>query len=164
MKLGECAMQQDCARRLADLLEGRHGRTDDELDAGAQLVVTEPDGTEVFLAPLARHHMSDPDDPHVLWLRPVLGGARSPEPGGWYVFNLSLSRRRGLAYDSARIDENGDVILVLRGGQIARIQPAAGRELEELQRWDDFTLNVLTAEEEADLDRLDADSWYGRFG
>jgi len=164
MKLGECTMQQDCARRLADLLEGRHARTDDEQDTGAQLVVTEPDGTEVFRAPLARHHMFDPDDPGVLWLRPVLGGTQSPEPGGSYVFNLSLSRRRGLAYSSARIDENGDIVLALRGGQVARIQPAAGRELEELRRWDDFTLNILTAEEETDLDRLETDSWYGRFG
>jgi hypothetical protein len=164
MKLGECAMQQDCARRLADLLEGRHTGTGDELDAGAQLIVTEPDGTEAFRAPLARHHMPDPDDPYLLWIRPVLGGTPSPEPGGGYVFNLSLSRRRGLAYTSARIDENGDLVLVLRSGQGATIQPAAGRELEELQRWDDFTLNVLTAEEEADLDRLDGDSWYGRFG
>jgi hypothetical protein len=46
----------------------------------------------------------------------------------------------------------------------AVIQPAVGRELEILQRWDDFTLNVLTAEEERDLDHLDTDSWSGRFG
>jgi hypothetical protein len=164
MKLGECAMQQDCARRLADLLNGRHAPTDDELEAGAQLVVTEPDGTEVFRAPLARHHMFDPEDPSVLWLRPVLGGARCPEPDGSYIFNLSLSRRRGLTYSSARIDESGDVVLALHSRQIATIQPAAGIELEELQRWDDFTLNILTAEEETDLDRLDTDSWYGRFG
>jgi hypothetical protein len=39
-----------------------------------------------------------------------------------------------------------------------------GHELKILQRWDDFTLNILTAEEERDLDRLDAGSWYGRFG
>jgi hypothetical protein len=163
MKLGECAMQQDCARRIADLLEGRHGNAGDELDAGAQLVVTDPDGAEALRAPLARHHMSDPDHPDMLWLRPVLGGTPSPDPSGWYVFNLSISRRRALAYSSASIDENGDVVLTLLSGQVATIQPAAGRELEELQRWDDFTLNILTAEEEADLDRLDADSWYGRF-
>jgi hypothetical protein len=42
------------------------------------------------------------------------------------VFSLSLSRRRGLTYSSARI--------------------------------------VLTAEAEADRDRLDADSWYVRSG
>jgi hypothetical protein len=56
--------------------------------------------------------MFDPDDPSVLWLRPVLGGARSPEPGGSYVFNLSLSRGRDLAYSSARIDESGDLVLI----------------------------------------------------
>jgi hypothetical protein len=41
-----------------------------------------------------------------------------------------------------RVDDNGDVVLTLHGGQIARMQPATGRELKELQRWDDFTLNV----------------------
>ena len=157
-------MQQECARRLGELLAGRHAGTDDELEAGAQLVVTDPDGTEVFRAPLARHHTPDLDDPHLLWIHPVLGGYPSPEPDGWYLFNLSISRRRGLAYTAACVSENGDVVLDLRGGQIARIQPAVGRELDELQRWDEFTLNVLTAEEEAALDRLDTDSWYGRFG
>ena len=29
------------------------------------------------------------------------------------------------------------------------------RELEELERWDDFALSILTAEEEADLDNHD---------
>jgi hypothetical protein len=33
-----------------------------------------------------------------------------------------------------------------------------------MQRWDEFTLNVLTAVEEAGLDRLDAGSWCVRFG
>jgi hypothetical protein len=80
------------------------------------------------------------------------------------VFSLSLARRRGLAFTAARLDEHGDIVLTLRSGQVARIQPAAGGELEELRRWDDFTLNVLTAAEEEQLDRLDGDSWYGRFG
>jgi hypothetical protein len=52
----------------------------------------------------------------------------------------------------------------LRGGQTASIQPATGAALDELRRWDDFALNILTAEEETALDRLDTDSWCGRFG
>ena len=87
-----------------------------------------------------------------------------PEAGGMQAWNLSVCRRRGLAFTDAIVDEHGDVIMRLRSGQTAVIQPAAGRELEILNRWDDFTLNVLSAEEERDLDRLDTDSWYGRFG
>jgi hypothetical protein len=158
-------MEQQYIRRLADLLEGRHNGHDDDLDNGAQLIVTEPDGTESFRAPLARHYRLADDDPHVLWIRPVIGdGIPASEAGGMPAWNLSVCRRRGLAFTDATVSEHGDVILRLRSGQTAVIQPAAGRELEILNQWDDFTLNVLSAEEERDLDRLDTDSWYGRFG
>ena len=150
-------------QRLADLLAGRHTATGDELDAGAQMVVTDPDGSETFRAALARHHRIDDSDSSLLWVRPVLGGAVAAELGGAYVFNLSVNRRRGLLFTRARLDDD-DVVLTLASGQTARIQPAHGRSLEELQRWDDFTLTILTVGEEAELARLDTDSWYGRFG
>lgn len=153
-------MEDRCIRRLAGLLNGHDG----DLDNGAQLVITEPDGTVSMRAPLARHYRADDEDPHVLWLRPVLGGTQTPGPAGMPVFNLSLCRRRGLAFTTATIDQDGNVILALRGGQLAAIQPATGSELETLHLWDDFTLNVLTAEEELGLDRLGTDSWHGRFG
>ncbi len=153
-------MDDRCIRSLASLLNGRDG----DLDNGAQLVITEPDGTVSMRAPVARHYRLDDEDPHVLWLRPVLGETTAPGPAGLPVFNLSLCRRRGLAFTTATVDQDGNVILALRGGQAATIQPATGRQLATLHLWDDFTLNILTAEEELDLDRLDADSWHGRFG
>lgn len=153
--------RQPWEQRLADLLAGRHTATGDELDAGAQMVVTDPDGTEAFRAALARHHRFEGSS--LLWVRPVLGGAVAAEFGGAYVFNLSVNRRRGLLCTRARLYD-GDVVLTLASGQTARIQPARGRPLEELRRWDDFTLTILTAAEEAELARLDTDSWYGRFG
>jgi hypothetical protein len=153
-------MEDRCLRRLADLLNGHDG----DLDNGAQLVITEPDGTQTMRAPLARHYQLDDEDPHVLWLRPVTGGTQTTGPAGLPVFNLSLCRRRGLAFTTATIDQDGNIILALRGGQTATIQPATDCELATLNRWDDFTLNILTAEEELDLDRLDTDSWHGRFG
>ena len=61
------------------------------------------------------------------------------------------------------MSQDGDVILTLASGQQAVIQPAAGPHLETLNLWDEFSLNVLSAEEELSLDRLDGDSWYGRF-
>jgi hypothetical protein len=156
-------MNQECAQRLTDLLQGRHhGDSTDDLDNGAALTITGPDGTQIFRAPLARHHRSDDDDPHVLWIRPILGGTIAPD--GDYVFNLSLSRRRALTWTCATLTGHGDVVLTLPGAQTATIRPAAGAELDDIHRWDEFTLNTLTAEEELALDLLDTDSWYGRFG
>ena len=165
-------MDGTCTRHLADLLAGRHTTTGDELDAGAQLLVTDPDGREVFRAALARHHRIDPDDPHTLWIRPILGGGHASEPSrdpasgrsaGRYVFNLNVARRRALTFADVRTEPDGDVVFQLRNSQTARIQPVTGTELDELRRWDEFTLNVLTASEEASLEALDGDSWQGRF-
>jgi hypothetical protein len=155
-------MDQHCASRLDDLLQGRHNRRDDDLDYGAQLVVTELDGTETFRALLARHRRIDDQDTHVLWIRPIHGGT-PVGLAGLPVFNLSVCRRRGLAFISAAVSGDGDVVLTLASGQRAVIQPAAGPDLEALNFWDEFTLNVLSAEEELGLDRLTGDSWYGRF-
>jgi hypothetical protein len=155
-------MDQHCASRLDDLLQGRHNGRDDDLDYGAQLVITEPDGTETFRAPLARHRRVDDQDTHVLWIRPIHSGTAAG-PAGLPVFSLSVCRRRGLAFTRATVSRDGDVVLTLASGQRAIIQPAAGPDLETLKLWDEFTLNVLSAEEELDLDRLNGDSWYGRF-
>ena len=153
--------------RLTGLLAGTHTTTGDPLDAGAQLVVTNPDGTEAFRAALARHHRTDQDDPQLLWIRPVVGGGPSTSPDFDYAFSLSAARRRSLHWQAAAIDETGDVVLHLvapdeEAGQTARIQPARDSELEELKRWDTF-VDQLDPDEEEALDALEEDSWNGRF-
>ncbi|GJF30276.1 hypothetical protein KNE206_29760 [Kitasatospora sp. NE20-6] len=153
--------------QLTDLLAGGHTGTGDPLDAGAQIVVTDPDGTEAFRAALARHWREDEDDANLLWIRPVVGGGLSPEPEFGYVFNLSLARRRALHWHTAGVDDRGGVVLRLAAseggeGQRARIEPAGGAELEELARWDTF-VDMLSPEEEQALEELAEDSWGGRF-
>lgn len=146
--------------RLQDLLEGGHTTTGEELDAGAELVVCDPDGTETFRAPLARHWRIDNEDDHTIWIRPILGGYQQDE--GTPAFNLGLARRRALTYTKVDLDGDG-VVFHLASGQTAHIQPATGTELAELCRWDRFYLATLTQEETEALDELAEDSWHGRF-
>ena len=145
--------------RFNSLLAGDHADTGDPVDAGAQLVVTD-DGAEVFRQGLARHRRTDEDDPNLIWVRPLVGGAETADLG--YVFNLNIARRRALRWENGALEKNGDVVLHLATGEVARIQPADGEQLADVQRWDRFT-DRLTSEEEAALDRLDADSWHGQF-
>ncbi|MFI6689282.1 hypothetical protein [Streptomyces sp. NPDC050485] len=145
-------------QRVVDLIAGDHSPTGDPVDAGARLIVSDPDGTEVFRAALARHHRFEDGDDQVLWIRPLVGGADT-ESG--YLFDLNVARRRSLSYLRAGLVDDG-VEIDLSSGQRARIEPADGPELEELTRWDDFT-NRLTPDEDAALGRLDADSWHGRY-
>ncbi|MFJ9574697.1 hypothetical protein [Streptomyces bacillaris] len=146
--------------RLAELIAGDHSDTGDPVDAGAQLRVVDEEGNEVFLQALARHHRVDEEDPQLIWIRPLVGGAESAGLG--YVFNLSAARRRGLGWTQARLKENGDVVLLLQSGETAVVQPADGERLVELERWDRFT-DRLTREEEVQLDALNSDSWHGQF-
>ncbi|MFD9774247.1 hypothetical protein ACFWXE_28530 [[Kitasatospora] papulosa] len=152
------ATQQQWHQRLSDLVAGNHSPTGDPVDAGARLVVSDPDGTEVFRAALARHHRYEDDGDQVIWIRPLVGG-QDTESG--YLFNLGLARRRSLPVARADVVDDG-VEIDLTTGQKARIEPADGPELEQLSRWDDFT-NRLSPEEDAALGRLDADSWHGRY-
>ncbi|MFE9121504.1 hypothetical protein [Streptomyces sp. NPDC007172] len=145
-------------RRFSDLVAGNHSPTGDPVDAGAQLVVSDPDGTEVFRAALARHHRFEDDGDKVIWIRPLVGG-QDTESG--YLFNLGLARRRSLPVAQAALVGDG-VEIDLATGQKARIEPADGPELKQLARWDDFT-SRLTPEEDTALGRLDADSWHGRY-
>ncbi|WP_327740598.1 hypothetical protein OG749_47065 (plasmid) [Streptomyces nojiriensis] len=145
-------------QRFTDLVEGNHSPTGDPVDAGARLVVSDPDGTEVFRAPLARHHRFEDDGDQVVWIRPLVGGERT-ESGS--LFNLNVARRRSLQWARAGLVDDG-VEIDLTSGQRARIEPADGPDLEQLIRWDDFT-DRLTPDEDAALQRLDADSWHGRY-
>jgi len=79
-----------------------------------------------------------------------------------YAFSLSAARRRGLRPVELR-REGDDLVLELDSGQRARIRPAGADTLPELERWDTFYYLVLTAEDEADLDALWADSHVGRW-
>jgi hypothetical protein len=139
---------------LAYLLAGA-GR---DLDGGAELEVSDPDGEMVFLAPLARHHRVEGG---TVWVRPVVGGYR---PQGWteYVFSLDAARPRALCPVSVR-REGPDLVLQLSSGQVGRIRPAGPETLPELQRWDTFYYNVLTAEQESELDALWGDSYLGEW-
>ncbi len=153
--------------QLTNLLEGAHTHTGDPLDAGAQIVVTGPDGRGVFRAALARHWREDEDDAHLIWVRPIVGGRLSSDPQFSYVFDLSRARRRALHWRTAGVDDRGAVVLHLvtpagGEGQRARIEPASGSELEELARWDTF-VDMLSPEEEQALEQLAEDSWNGRF-
>ncbi|MFE4516709.1 hypothetical protein ACFRMQ_21235 [Kitasatospora sp. NPDC056783] len=151
---------------LTALLTGRHSTTGDRDDAGAQLVVTDPDGSEVFRAPLARHSRIDPDHPNILWIRPIVGGSPTTERSLPYTYNLNVARRRSLTWARMEASADGSLHFHLRplgddeAGQVARIEPADGDELEELSRWDTF-VSGLSAGDEAELDRLEADSWSG---
>lgn len=146
----------------ARLLAGEHTATGDPLDAGAEIVVTNPDGRETYRAALARHCRVDEYEPNLLWIRPIPASVPAPSTGT-SVFNLSICRRRSLSWDGVRV-ENEHVVFTLRSGQTAHIGPAAGETLVVLQEWDTFTLTLLTAEEERALERLEEDSWQGRFG
>ncbi|WP_424892366.1 hypothetical protein [Streptomyces sp. XH2] len=148
---------QQWQHRFSDLLAGNHSTTGDPVDAGARLVVFGPDSDEVFRAALARHHRFVNED-RTVWIRPLAGGQDTADG---YLFNLGVARRRALQWESVQlVDDAVEIDLIT--GQRARIEPADGAELEELIRWEDFT-DRLTPEEDAALQRLDADSWQGRY-
>ncbi|GAA1095407.1 hypothetical protein [Nocardiopsis metallicus] len=146
-------------RIVEGLLSGSHSPTGDDADAGAQLVVTDPGGQVVFRAALARHCRLDQDEENLLWIRPIAPGSDDPS-SGVRVYNLELCRRRALTWE--KVESAGEaVIFTLQNGQVARVEPAQNKELEELQAWDAFILG-LSADEEQELDSLDSDSWCGR--
>lgn len=135
-----------------------------DLDVGAELEVRDPDGSVAFLAPLARHYRLDEDDDTVLWLRPVVGGyaPERGEPGRPpYAFHLNEARARAVSIADLRLLEGLELVAPQASGQVAHIRPAGASTREELDRWDLFVLNVLSAEEEAALDRVWGDSWWG---
>lgn len=133
-----------------------------ELERGAEIEVRDPDGTVAFLAPLARHHRLDPDD-DVLWLRPVVGGY-VPSGGGTPPYAFHLNEARARAISTRDVSMHGDEIVFVTGtGQVAHLRPAGPETRAELDRWDDFVYLVLSAEEEAALDEVWGDSYYGEW-
>ncbi len=127
--------------------------------AGAELAVTDPDGTLAYRAPLARHHRVDDDDP-VAWIRPLPEPAPPSVPGGPSPFGLNACRRRSLPTDQVTVGADR-VTLGLSTGQTAEILPIVEDLQPQLDRWDDFVITVLPADIEVALDDLTDDSWHG---
>ena len=128
--------------------------------AGAELTVTDPDGTLAYLAPLARHHRVDDDEP-VVWIRPLTDPAAPDVKGGPWRFGLNACRRRALPTERVVAVGDSRVVLDLPTGQTAEIHPI-GEDLQaQLDRWDDFVLTVLPADVELALEDLTDDSWHG---
>jgi len=131
------------------------------LDAGAELEVRDPDATVAFLAPLARHYRLEADEA-LLWVRPIVGGyVPDAGPGSPpYAFHLDQARARALPTHDVRLEED-ELVFVTADGQIAHIRPAGPETRPELEHWDDFVYLVLSAAEEAALDEVWGDSYYG---
>ena len=127
--------------------------------AGAELAVTDPDGTLAYRAPLARHHRIDQDHP-VMWIRPLPEPAPPTVPGGPSTFGLNTCRRRGLTTD--RVTAAADTVTFgLPTGQTAEIHPIGVDLQPRLDGWDDFVLTVLPGDLELALEDLVDDSWHG---
>jgi hypothetical protein len=149
----------DWEARLAQLLAG-----DGQLGGGAEIEVLHPDGSVALLAPLARHHRVEDDEtgPPVVWIRPVVAGYAPEGERGLppYAFHLNEARPRALQL--AGLEEVGhELVFRTAAAQLVRIRPAGPQTLLELERWDTFCAVVLSAEDEAALDRVWGDSWWG---
>ncbi len=129
------------------------------ITAGAELAVTDPDGTLAYRAPLARHHRVDDDDP-VVWIRPLPEPAPPSVPGGASQFGLNACRRRSLPTDRVTVAAGG-VTFGLPTGQTAEILPITDDLRPQLDRWDDFVVTVLPGDIEVALEDLTDDSWHG---
>ncbi|HEV2811307.1 MAG TPA: hypothetical protein VGV93_13035 [Acidimicrobiales bacterium] len=143
--------------RLAELLSGG-----DDLESGAELEVHDLAGKVVFLAPLARHYRIEDD---ALWIRPVVGGYEPERAVGApvYAFSLNEARARGLS-PLENIAVVGEELVVRTGaGQEAHIRRAGPTTMPELERWDAFFYNVLSAQEQLELDEVVGDSYWGEW-
>lgn len=108
----------------------------------------------------------------MLWIRPIVtsGSVTSGSPPGLgygadRIYNLSINRPRPYIFTHAEA-RGGTIELALTktSRRHARIEPATGTELAELQTWDTFFSNVLSPQEQRDLQALHDNSWHGRFG
>ena len=127
--------------------------------AGAELAVTDPDGTLAYRAPLARHHRVDDDHPMV-WIRPLPEPAPPRVTGGPSQFGLNACRRRSLPTQRVTV-AGGGVTFGIPTGQTAQILPIADDLRPQLDQWDDFVMTVLPGDIEVALEDLTDDSWHG---
>ena len=144
-------------QRLAELLRGG-----EDLEWGAELEVRDPSGEMVLLAPLARHYRVDED---VVWIRPVVGGYQPERVVGApaYAFSLNEARARALAPLEEIVVVGDELVVVTGTGQEAHIRQAGPTTMPELERWDAFFYNVLSAQEQLELDEVVGDSYWGEW-
>jgi hypothetical protein len=142
-------------QRLAELLAGG-----EDLRSGAELEVRDPGGEVVFLAPLARHYRLDDG---AVWIRPVVGGYVPERVVGApvYAFSLNEARVRALSPVEAMTMVGEELVMLTGTGQEAHIRPAGLATSVELERWDSFFYNVLSAREQEELDQVVGDSYWG---
>ena len=143
--------------RLAELLGGGG-----DLEWGAELEVHDLEGNMVFLAPLARHYRIEDD---TLWIRPVVGGYE-PERGVGapvYAFSLNEARVRGLSPLENMAVVGEELVMLTGAAQEAHIRRAGPETMPELERWDAFYYNVLSAQEQLELDEVVGDSYWGEW-
>lgn len=139
---------------LNDLLTGRATAGAGDSLPGAELRVLDDTGSEVFTAALARHWRQDPEDPNVVWVRPIGAPSQDPETN-LPLFDTDIYRRRALDVQDA-VPADLRVTLKLATRQVAIIQPARGHHLANLQHWDSW-MTTLSAAAVAELDNLDHD-------
>jgi hypothetical protein len=114
----------------------------------------------VFLAPLARHYRIAED---ALWIRPVVGGYVPERVVGApvYAFSLNEARVRALSPVQAMMMVGEELVMLTGAGQEVHIRRASPATLVELERWDSFFYNVLSAREQEELDQVVGDSYWG---
>lgn len=121
---------------------------------GAQLEVTDHNGTTVYRQPLARQTHYEPDeekpDAAFIRIRQIIGTG----PG----FDINDCRPRRLPAPGT-ITSDGAVFTLPQG--TATISPAVDDQHTAIHAWDTFYATHLTAEQREDLDWVREDSWWG---
>ena len=123
----------DQLRRLAEMLDS--GPTG--LDGGAELEVTNPDGSVAYRSALARHCRTFGD-----WV------AIRPVPEG---------RAKALTGEVA--SDGDELVFFVRSGQVARVRPIGDELRPALEAWDTFFLLELGADDQAVLEAFADAGW-----
>lgn len=112
---------------------------------GAQLEVTDPDGTTIYLAPLAR---SSRIEDTIVWFRQIIG--TGPE------FDFNHCRRRSLPA-AGQIDDANVCFTIDEG--TATISPANPDGQAAIAAWDNYLSTRCDEQTRTELAALAEDSW-----